>query len=99
MAPQAGKRRNASGSNLLSEPLEEGLPESATDIPKPHAVSSQARPTTVPTAPAAASSDAASFDWLMMQGPLLKTEGWNMLLLSTLYLMQGVPLGLTMGSM
>ncbi|KAK9827835.1 hypothetical protein WJX74_004620 [Apatococcus lobatus] len=73
MAPRAGKRRNTSGSNFISEPIEEGLPEGAFDIPKHHAAPSQ--------------------------GTLLKSEGWNMILLSTLYLMQGVPLGLTMGSM
>ena len=33
------------------------------------------------------------------QGDSVLTEFWNLVLLTTLYAMQGVPLGLTMGSM
>jgi hypothetical protein len=33
------------------------------------------------------------------QGDSVLSEFWNLVLLTTLYAMQGVPLGLTMGSM
>ena len=36
---------------------------------------------------------------MMQPQTSLRGEWWNMLLLVTLYAMQGVPLGLTMGSM
>ena len=100
MAPRSGKRRNRSGLSFGNDPLEEGSPESAVDVPRSLTASPQVW----------TSNDSKSLKepahltifermTLQFQGTLLKTEGWNMLLLSTLYLMQGVPLGLTMGSM